>query len=131
MLPYSIMCATNLILIFPAEDADLSKVEEDALIEELMSQLAEPQADEDDENDEDDSKEGDDGDDDNEISGILLQRYLNHLATFQEFEKAKAQGWFRRAIRKVGRFVKKGYDFYKKHKKPIHCAAGLLGKKNK
>ena len=54
-------------LIFPAEDTDLSKVEEDALIEELMSQLAEPQADEDDENDEDDSEEGDGGDDDNTI----------------------------------------------------------------
>ena len=54
-------------LIFPAEDTDLSKVEEDALIEELMSQLAEPQADEDDENDEDDSEEGDGGDDNNTI----------------------------------------------------------------
>ena len=111
-------------LIFPAEDTDLSKVEEDALIEELMSQLAEPQAYEDDENDEDDSDEGDDDDDNNTM---LLKSYLKHLATFQEFEKAKAQGWFRR----VGRIVRKGYDIYRKYKKPIKCAAGLLGKKKK
>ena len=118
-------------LIFPAEDADLSKVEEDALIEELMSQLAEPQADEDDENDEDDSEEGDDGDDNNEISARMLLQRLKHLATFQEFEKAKAQGWGRKAFRRVGRIVRTGYRIYRRYRNPIKCAAGLLGKKKK
>ena len=105
------------VYIYIAEEPDYSRAEEEALFNELMSQLAESQGE-----DEDEGVAQDD-DDEGGLEDYILQRYLQHVARTQGNGKAKIQwGSF---IRRVSGFVKKAMPY-------VHHAcriANAVGKK--
>ena len=77
------------IIIYIAEEPDFSRAEEEALFNEMISQLAESQGEDEDEGEgvaQDDEDEGG-------LEDYILQRYLQHVARTQGFGKAKMQSW--------------------------------------
>ena len=77
------------IYVYIAEEPDYSRAVEEALLNELMSQLAESQGEDEDEG------EGvaQDEDDEGGLEDYILQRYLQHVARTQGNGKAKIQSW--------------------------------------
>ena len=91
-------------IIYIAEEPEFSRAEEEALFNELMSQLVESQGEGGDEG------EAQDDDDEGGIEDYILESYLQHVARTQGFGKAKIQGWGRKAwgaVKKYGPTVAK------------------------
>ena len=82
--------------IYIAEEPNFSRAEEEALFNELMSQLAESQGE-----DEGEGVAQDDDDDEGGLEDYILQRYLQNVARTQGFGKG------RKAFNKGTGFLKK------------------------